>query len=56
MANLMTELSPSIEKKREEILKDVGIELDRAFAERRRSLVGNIFMGVANVISKVGGK
>ncbi len=56
MANLNQALMPSLESKRQEILTDVRIELDRAFAERRRGVIRNLFIGVGNVMSKVGGK
>jgi len=56
MGNLAQELMPSLESKRKEILIDVRIELDRAFAERRRGVIRNIAVGVGNVLSKVGGK
>jgi len=56
MASLTQELIPSLETKRKEILTDVRIELDRAFAERRRGVIRNIAIGIGNVLSKVGGK
>jgi hypothetical protein len=56
MGNLRQELMPSLESKQKEIVTDVRIELDRAFAERRRGVIRNIAVGVGNVLSKVGGK
>jgi hypothetical protein len=56
MANLTQEFMPSLETKRRDILTEVSIELDRAFAERRRGVIRNIAIGIGNALSKVGGK
>ncbi len=56
MANLSQELMPSLDAKRQEILTDVRIELDRAFAERRRDAIRNLAIGIGNVIGKWAGK
>ncbi|MGE0357721.1 MAG: hypothetical protein AB7P08_12515 [Burkholderiales bacterium] len=56
MAPLTEVLIPSLEAKRHEILTEMRIELDRAFAERRRGVIRNIAIGIGNVLNNVGGK
>ena len=56
MANLNEDLMPSLEAKRQEILTDVRIELDRAFAERRRGVIRNLAIGLGNILGKGAGK
>jgi hypothetical protein len=56
MANLKQELMPSLEAKQREILIDVRIELDRAFAERRRGAIRNLAIGIGNILGKGAGK